>query len=78
MREPVTIQLGDLVKMRKPHACGANEWTVVRTGTDIRIRCQRCGRTVLMPRQQFVRAALRITAADAEDGRDLSASDSSG
>jgi len=67
MREPVAIRLGDLVKMRKPHACGANEWTVVRTGADIRVRCEQCGRTVLMSRARFVRAAVGITPADAED-----------
>jgi hypothetical protein len=60
MREPGRIRLGDSVQMRKPHACGANEWTVVRTGIDIRIRCNQCGRTILMPRTQFVKAAKRL------------------
>jgi len=46
--------------MRKPHACGANEWTVIRTGIDIRIRCNQCGRTILMPRPQFVKAAKKL------------------
>ncbi|HUU54654.1 MAG TPA: DUF951 domain-containing protein [Armatimonadota bacterium] len=60
MREPGQIRLGDSVQMRKPHACGANEWTIVRTGIDIRIRCNQCGRTILMPRPQFVRAARKL------------------
>jgi hypothetical protein len=55
------VNLGDLVQMRKPHACGANQWTVVRTGVDIRVRCRQCGRTILMPRPEFLRAARRIT-----------------
>ena len=60
MREPGQICLGDSVQMRKPHACGANEWTIVRTGIDIRIRCNQCGRTILMPRPQFVKAAKKL------------------
>jgi hypothetical protein len=49
------IRLGDVVRMRKPHPCGSNEWDVVRLGADIGIRCQACGRRVLMPRRQFAR-----------------------
>lgn len=60
MREPPAIHLGDVVEMRKPHACGANQWTVIRTGADIRIKCTQCGRAVLMPRSQFLRALRKI------------------
>lgn len=60
MREPIAIHLGDVVEMRKPHACGANRWAVTRTGADIRIRCTQCGRSVLMARPQFVRALRKI------------------
>ena len=49
------IRLGDVVRMRKPHPCGNSEWEVVRLGADIGIRCQKCGRRVLLPRSQFVR-----------------------
>jgi hypothetical protein len=49
------IRLGDVVRMRKPHPCGSNEWDVVRLGADIGIRCRKCKRRVLLPRSQFVR-----------------------
>lgn len=39
--------------MKKPHPCGGNEWKVIRMGMDIRIKCQTCGRSVLLPRAQF-------------------------
>jgi hypothetical protein len=60
MDETPQIRLGDEIQMRKPHACGGNHWTVVRTGADIRIRCQQCGRAVLMPRTQFLRARRKL------------------
>jgi len=48
------------VELRKPHACGANRWAVVRTGVDVRVRCTDCGRHVLMPRPQFEKAVRKV------------------
>ncbi|MDD3919987.1 MAG: DUF951 domain-containing protein [Eubacteriales bacterium] len=47
------FEINDVVQMRKPHACGANEWTVIRTGADIKIKCNACGRIVMMERAAF-------------------------
>ncbi len=44
------IRLGDRLLMRKPHPCGSNEFTVTRTGADIRIKCAGCGREVMLDR----------------------------
>ena len=55
-----TVALGDAVQMKKPHACGGNAWTVTRVGADIKIRCNQCGRVVMLDRQDFLRAAKRI------------------
>lgn len=44
------IRLGDLVQTRKTHPCGSSEWTVIRTGADIKIKCSGCGRIVMMDR----------------------------
>ncbi|MDR7418926.1 MAG: DUF951 domain-containing protein [Armatimonadota bacterium] len=49
------IVLGDVVRMRKTHPCGNDQWEVVRLGADIGIRCLKCGRRVLMPRVKFER-----------------------
>jgi hypothetical protein len=56
------VVLGDVVRMRKTHPCGNDQWEVVRLGADIGIRCLKCGRRVLMPRIKFerrVRAFIR-------------------
>ncbi len=39
--------------MRKPHPCGTNLWEVVRTGVDIKIRCIKCDRSIMMDRIEF-------------------------
>jgi hypothetical protein len=49
------VVLGDIVRMRKTHPCGSDQWEVVRLGADIGIRCLKCGRRVLMPRVKFER-----------------------
>ena len=44
------IKLGDIVRLRKKHPCGSDEWQVERVGIDIRIRCLGCQRRVLVER----------------------------
>lgn len=45
--------VGDVVRLKKPHACGGNEWEITRVGMDFRVKCLGCGRYVLMTRQDF-------------------------
>lgn len=52
--------VGDVVILRKPHACGGVEWKVDRVGADIGMVCQTCGRRVLIPRRQFTRQARKF------------------
>ncbi len=50
---PLEINIGDVVRLRKPHPCGGYEWQVVRIGVDIGMVCQTCQRRVLIPRSDF-------------------------
>lgn len=52
-RQPLEIVLGDVVRLRKPHPCGSCDWTVVRLGADIGLRCHGCERKVLLPRRDL-------------------------
>ena len=49
------ILLGDVIRSRKPHPCGSDEWTVIRTGADIKMKCSGCGRIVMLDRDSFIR-----------------------
>ena len=42
--------LGDIVRLGRPHPCGGDTWLVDRLGADLGLRCQTCGRHVLLPR----------------------------
>ena len=46
-------KLGSVVIMKKPHPCGTNKWEIIRIGTDIKIKCLECGRTIMLPRIEF-------------------------
>jgi hypothetical protein len=69
----VRYAIGDIVKMKKVHPCGSSEWEVRRTGIDFGLKCQGCGRYVMIPRAKFEKAVKGIIkkAPDAaEDARE--------
>lgn len=45
------IQLGDIVKLKKPHPCGSSEWEVIRVGMDFKLKCMGCGHLVMVSRK---------------------------
>jgi len=49
------IKLGDVLRLRKKHACGDDLWEVVRLGADIGIVCHGCRRHLLLPRSVLER-----------------------
>ena len=53
-------QLGDIVEMKKPHACGTNKWQITRVGVDIKIKCQNCNREIMMDRLEFDKKVKKI------------------
>lgn len=41
---------GDTLIMKKKHPCGSVEFEVLRTGSDVRIKCKGCGHDMTLPR----------------------------
>jgi hypothetical protein len=52
-RPVLELLLGDVVRLRRRHPCGSSEWRIDRLGADIGLRCQGCGRHVLLERRQL-------------------------
>lgn len=48
--------IGDKVITKKKHPCGSDVWTVVRTGADFKIKCDGCGRVVMLSAEAFRKA----------------------
>ena len=45
--------LNDIVIMKKPHPCGTNEFKITRVGADIKIKCIKCWRSIMLTRIEF-------------------------
>jgi hypothetical protein len=44
-----------VLRLRRTHPCGGDTWLVDRLGADIGLRCQTCGRHVLIERPTLER-----------------------
>ncbi|MDQ2886783.1 MAG: DUF951 domain-containing protein [Chloroflexota bacterium] len=58
--QPIHFELGDRLRLRKQHPCGNTDWEVVRLGADIGLRCEKCGRRVLLPRSEVERRVKQV------------------
>jgi hypothetical protein len=54
-RPALVLYLGDVLRLRRPHPCGGDTWLVNRVGADIGLRCETCGRHVLIERPTLER-----------------------
>lgn len=45
------INVGDVIKLKKKHPCGSDEWEVLRIGADFRLKCMGCGHQIMTPRK---------------------------
>ena len=53
-------QVGDIVKLKKPHPCGSQEWEILRVGMDIKLRCLGCGHELMLPRSKAEKSIRKI------------------
>ncbi len=44
------IKVNDRLQMKKQHPCGGSTFTVLRVGMDFKLRCDKCGHEVMLPR----------------------------
>lgn len=52
-KTPLSLNVGDVVELRKSHPCGGYTWRIVRVGVDVGMECLTCGRYVMVPRSRF-------------------------
>lgn len=56
----IKFQKGDTLIMKKKHPCSCDRFTVLRTGTDIRILCQGCQRDVTVDRISLEKSIKKV------------------
>lgn len=52
----MNLSVGEIIKLKKPHPCGSNEWEILRSGMDFRLKCLGCGHQIMIPRKQVERS----------------------
>ena len=46
-------ELNSKIISKKPHACGGNEWQIVRLGADVKLKCLKCERSLFLSVDQL-------------------------
>ena len=62
------LHVGDRVKMRKAHPCGNDIWRVTFVGADIKMKCEKCERIVMLERPVFEKRVKKLIEAAPEAG----------
>lgn len=60
------ISVGDKLLMKKKHPCGGDTFSVLRVGMDFRLKCDGCGREVMIPRTKAEKSLKKIIKTDGE------------
>ena len=54
------VYLGDVVRTRKAHPCGNDLWRITYVGADIKMRCEKCERIVMLERPVFEKRVKKL------------------
>lgn len=56
----MNVQVGNRIEMKKQHPCGCKNFLVLRIGMDFKIKCENCGREVMVARNKVEKNIKRI------------------
>ena len=58
----MVYEVGDIVKLKKPHPCGSQEWEILRVGADFRLKCMGCGHQIMIARRLLEKSVKEVKA----------------
>ena len=61
------MEVNDKITLKKKHPCGSTVWTVMGMGADVKLKCDICGRIVLIPRDKIDK--MIKSSADGKNGK---------
>lgn len=56
----MNVQPNARIEMKKQHPCGGKIFLVLRVGMDFKIKCEKCGREVMVPRNKIEKNIKKI------------------
>ncbi len=60
-------RVGGKIKSKKPHACGGNTWEITRTGADIKLKCDKCGRAIFLSVDETAKMTAEYIQGESDD-----------
>ena len=58
--ERFQYEVGDVVRLKKPHPCGTHEWEILRVGMDFRLKCTGFGHMIMVPRKTVEKSTKQL------------------
>ena len=65
--KPIKMSVGDRAELKKPHPCGGNVFVILRVGSDVRIKCEKCGHDMTLDRIKLEKSIKKITHTESEE-----------
>ena len=56
----MNYKVGSIVLMKKVHPCGENKWIVTRVGVDVKIKCLKCNREIMLSSLDFEKKLKKV------------------
>ena len=60
------VKIGDILLMKKNHPCGSARFVVLRSGMDFKLRGEKCGHEVEVPRSKAEKNIKQIIREEAD------------
>jgi hypothetical protein len=68
----IRFTINDTLELKKNHPCGSRQFSVLRIGGDVRIRCIGCGHDLVVERVKLEKSIRKvIPGAQSEDSESL-------
>lgn len=58
--ERLNYEVGDIVRLKKPHPCGSYEWEILRVGIDFKLKCIGCEHMIMVPRKTVEKSTRQL------------------
>ena len=62
----MNYNLGDIVTMKKVHPCGSYDFEIIRLGADVKIRCVKCSRVIMIHRLELNKKIKKVVCNEKE------------
>ncbi len=56
----IPLHPGDRIQLKKPHPCGKELFVILRVGSEVRIKCETCGRDMTVDRIKLEKSIRKI------------------